>query len=75
MGHWKFSTLSLSVLFILSCAAPEPPPKKTVFDPLLQPVQRAKDVQITVDKQAEETRKALESQERGETAERDEKSP
>ncbi len=75
MDHWKFSTLSLSVLFILSCTAPEPPPKKTVFDPLLRPVQRAKDVQTTVDKQAEEARKALESQERGETQEPGEKSP
>jgi hypothetical protein len=69
MGHWKFLTLSLSVLFILSCAAPDPPPpKKTVFDPLLQTEQRARDVNITVDKQNEATKKAIDSQERGETS-------
>ena len=67
MGYWKFSTLALAVSFTLSCTAPEPPPKKTVFDPLLQTEQRARDVQVTVDKQAAETRKAVDSQERGET--------
>jgi hypothetical protein len=66
MGYWKFSTLALAVSFTLSCTAPEPPPKKTVFDPLLQSEQRARDVQVTVDKQAAETRKAVDSQERGE---------
>lgn len=66
MNKFKLLTLSLPVLFILSCASPEPPPKKTVFDPLLQPLQRAKDVQDTVDSHAEETRKAVDSQERGE---------
>jgi hypothetical protein len=69
MAYWKFSTLPLAVLFILSCAAPEPPPpKKTVFDPLLQSEQRARDVQITVDQQAEQARKAVDTQERGETS-------
>jgi hypothetical protein len=68
MGYWKFSTLTLAVSFTLSCSAPpEPPPKKTVFDPLLQSEQRARDVQVTVDKQAAETRKAVDTQERGET--------
>ena len=66
MGYWKFSTLALAVSFTLCCTAPEPPPKKTVFDPLLQSEQRARDVQVTVDKQAAETRKAVDSQERGE---------
>ena len=68
MGYWKFSTLSLAVLFILSCASPDPPPpKKTVFDPLIQTEQRARDVQITVDQQAEAARKAVDAQERGES--------
>jgi hypothetical protein len=66
MGKLKFLTLSLSVLFILSCASPDPPPpKKTVFEPLLQPVERAKAVQDTVNSQADATRKAVDSQERG----------
>jgi hypothetical protein len=69
MGYWRFSTLSVAVLFILSCASPEPPPpQKTVIDPMLQAEQRARDVQITVNKQAEETRKSVDSQERGETS-------
>jgi hypothetical protein len=68
MSYWKFSTSSLAVLFILGCAAPEPPPKKTVFDPVLQPIQRARDVQNTVMDQAEEQRKAADKQERGEAS-------
>jgi hypothetical protein len=63
-------TMSLSVLFIVGCSAPEPPPppKKTVFDPMLQTEQRARDVQKTVDQNAEATRKALDAQERGDTS-------
>jgi hypothetical protein len=67
MGLFKVTTMSLSVLFIVSCASPEPPPKKTVFDPLLQTEQRARDVQKTVDAQADATRKAVDAQERGDT--------
>jgi len=66
MSYWKFSTASLVVLFILGCAPPEPPPKKTIFDPMLQPEQRARDVQNTVMDQADESRKAIDKQERGE---------
>jgi hypothetical protein len=59
--------MALSVLFIASCSSPEPPPPaKTVFDPLTQQVERAREVQKTVDENAEKTRKELESQERGE---------
>jgi hypothetical protein len=66
MGLLKVSTLSLSVLFIASCAAPDPPPpKKTVFDPLTQQLDRARDVQKTVDSNTEKARKAVDAQERG----------
>jgi hypothetical protein len=58
----------LPVLFIVSCGSPEPPPKKTVFDPLLQAEERAKEVQKTVDVNADATRKAVDTQERGDTA-------
>jgi hypothetical protein len=68
MGWLRVLTISLSVLFIMSCGSPEPPPKKTVFDPLLQAEQRAKDVQKTVDQNADSTRKAVDTQERGDTA-------
>lgn len=65
----KVSTGSLAVSFILGCApgsSPEPPPPtKTVFDPLTQQRDRAKDVQNTVDAQAEAQRKAVAAQERG----------
>jgi hypothetical protein len=68
MGWLRFLTISLSVLFIMSCGSPEPPPKKTVFEPLLQSEQRARDVQKTVDANADATRKAVDTQERGDTA-------
>jgi hypothetical protein len=68
MGWLRVLTTSLSILFIVSCASPPPPPKKTVFDPLLQTEQRARDVQKTVDANADATRKALDTQERGDTA-------
>jgi hypothetical protein len=68
MGWARVLTISLSVLFIVSCGSPEPPPKKTVFEPLLQSEQRARDVQKTVDANADATRKAVDTQERGDTA-------
>jgi hypothetical protein len=68
MGLARVLTVSLSVLFILGCAAPEPPPKKTVFDPLTQQMDRARDVQKTVNANTDETRKAVDAQERGEPA-------
>ena len=67
MGLLKNVTTSLSLLFIIGCAAPEPPPKKTVFDPLLQAEQRAREVQKTVDEHADATRKSVDNQERGDT--------
>jgi hypothetical protein len=59
--------MALSVSFIASCssAEPPPPPKKTVFDPALEQLERAREVQKTVDEEAARTRKALEKQERG----------
>jgi PBP1b-binding outer membrane lipoprotein LpoB len=69
MGWLKVLTITASVLFIAGCASPDPPPpKKTVFDPLLQAEERAKDVQKTVDQHADSTRKAVDTQERGDTA-------
>ena len=67
----KTSTMALAGLILMSCSAgpaPEPPPPaKTVFDPLTQQVDRARAVQKTVDQNADSTRKALDSQERGDT--------
>jgi hypothetical protein len=68
MSYWKFSTSSLAVCFILGCAPPDPPPKKTIFDPMLQPEQRARDVQNTVLDQEQAQRKAADKQERGEAS-------
>jgi hypothetical protein len=68
MGWRRVLTISLSVLFIMSCGSPEPPPKKTVFEPLLQTEERAREVQKTADANAEATRKAVDTQERGDTA-------
>jgi hypothetical protein len=68
MDCLRVLTMSLSVLFIMSCASPEPPPKKTVFDPLTQQLDRAREVQKAADANADATRKAVEAQERGDTA-------
>ena len=60
--------MSLSILFTIGCAPSDrPPPQKTVFEPLLQAEQRARDVQKTVDEHADATRKAVDTQERGDT--------
>lgn len=65
MGYVKCWTLALAVLFTASCSAPEAPPKKTVFDPLTQQMDKARAVQTTVDEAAERTKKAVDQQERG----------
>jgi hypothetical protein len=67
MGYVKYSTMALSVLFIAACSSPEPPPPpaKTVFDPLTRQVDRAREVQKTVDESAEKTRQQIENQETG----------
>jgi len=65
MSYKMVMTLALSVSFIDACSSQSEPPKKTVFDPMTQQVQRAKDVQGTADAQADATRKAVDAQERG----------
>jgi hypothetical protein len=67
MNWLKNLTTSLSVLFIVGCSSPDPPPKKTVFDPMTQQLDRAREVQKTVDEHADATRKAVDNQERGDT--------
>jgi PBP1b-binding outer membrane lipoprotein LpoB len=74
MGMLDASTMLLAVLFIQGCSsAVQPPdvspapPVKTVFDPLTQDLQKARDVQKTVDEQAERTRNDINSQERGDS--------
>jgi hypothetical protein len=65
------SLLAASTLSACSSGEPSPPkkaPEKTVFDPLVQTEQRARDVQNTVDENAERTRKAAEAQERGDSS-------
>jgi hypothetical protein len=59
--------MALSVLFITACSSPEPPPPpaKTVFDPMTRQVDQAREVQKTVDENAEKTRKDIEQQEHG----------
>lgn len=65
------STVCLAVLLLAGCSNPQPP-KKTVFDPLTQQEERARDVQKTVDQNAAETRRAVDSQERGDADDRGE---
>lgn len=68
MSLVKISTVALAVLFTVSCSSSEPPPKKTVFDPLTHQLDRARDVQKTIDDSAAKTRSAVEAQERGDNA-------
>jgi hypothetical protein len=69
MGALKFLALSLAVSLLQGCSSGQspdaPPPPKTVFDPLTQQLEHARDVQKTVDQSADKTRAAVESQERG----------
>lgn len=70
MEFINFSKLTIGVLLSAGCASPDPPPPphiKTVFDPLTQQLDRARDVQKTVDQNSDSTRKAVDSQERGDT--------
>jgi hypothetical protein len=72
MGVFRVSAVSLAVMSILGCSSrqspdPPPPPAKSVFDPLTQQIGRAKDVQNTVDANTENMRKAVDSQERGDS--------
>jgi hypothetical protein len=71
MGYVKWWTTALLVLFIASCSSPSPSPspspKKNVFEPLTQQMDKARDVQKTVDEEAEKTRKAIDNQERDES--------
>jgi hypothetical protein len=70
MGLQKISTIVVAVLFTAGCSAPPPPPPpaKTVFDPLTQNLDRARDVQNKVDENTEATRKAVQAQENGDTS-------
>ncbi len=72
MGTLKRSSVFLAVTLachgtLTACSAPPPPPppEKTVFDPLKQDMERAREVQKTVNQQADDTRKNVDAQERG----------
>ncbi|MGC1387108.1 MAG: hypothetical protein ACLPX1_01670 [Steroidobacteraceae bacterium] len=76
MGVFKFSALSLAASLLQGCSSGQPPaappsgapPEKTVFDPMTQQIDRARDVQKTVDQSADKTRAAVDSQERGDAS-------
>ena len=69
MDMVKISTVLLAGLCIVGCSSgqsPEPPPPaKNVFDPMTQQIGRAREVQGTVDANADATRKSVEKQESG----------
>jgi hypothetical protein len=67
MGSMRILTLGLCILFA-SCSSKQPPPPKTVFDPLTQDLDRARDVQKSVDENTEKSRQAVQAQENGDAA-------
>jgi hypothetical protein len=76
LGVLKVSTVSLAVSFILGCSSGQsadprgatvPPPAKTVFDPLTQDLRQAHGVQDTVDANTDNTRAAVDREERGDS--------
>ena len=75
MGVLKFSALSLAASLLQGCSSGQPPaappaapPEKTVFDPLTQQLDRARDVQKTIEQSADKTRTAVDSQERADSS-------
>jgi hypothetical protein len=64
----------LAVSCLVACSEP-PPPKKTVFDPMTQQLERARDVQKAVDQNTDATRKAVDSQERGQESDNGDSHP
>ena len=64
--------LALPLAYLSGCSSsdePAPkPPEKTIFDPLIQTEQRARDVQKTLDESASRARQAVAAQERGDAA-------
>lgn len=53
-------------MLMASCSSQQPPPPpKTVFDPLTQQMDKAREVQKTVDENAEKTRQVIDAQESG----------
>jgi ABC-type transporter MlaC component len=69
MSIFKGSAVCLAVFCLSACADP-PPPQKTVFDPVTQQLDRAREVQHTVDQNTEQTRQAIDNQERGDSPDR-----
>jgi hypothetical protein len=69
MRYVKCGTVALSILFSVGCSSADPPPPaKTVFDPLTQQMDRAREVGKTVEAQAEQTHKDIDKQEGGDTS-------
>jgi hypothetical protein len=62
--------MALAVLFTAGCSAQDPPspPPKTVFDPLTHDLDRARDVQKTVDENTDKARNAVQAQENGDAS-------
>lgn len=67
----RIETALVATLLLAGCGGAEPPatpasaePRPTVFDPLVETLERAEGVQQTVDQQAADLRRRLEEAER-----------
>jgi hypothetical protein len=66
MALSKISMRLLPALLLWSCSPrTPPPPQKNIFEPLTRDLDRARDVQNSVDQHAAATRDSVDSAERG----------
>jgi len=72
MAFSKISVRLLPAVLLWSCSQrtplptpPPPPPQKNIFEPLTQDLDRARDVQNSVDQNAAATRNTVDAAERG----------
>ena len=67
MNRWvrTLSMLGMSLLLLVACGESKPP-EKTVLDPQLQAIKKAREVEQKLEDSAQRQREQIERQERGE---------
>jgi outer membrane PBP1 activator LpoA protein len=60
----RITILALATIGIVACA-PDKPPEKTVFDPQVETLKKARELEAQVQKSAEEQRRAIDAASEG----------